>query len=194
MGALVAFVVTLLPAPDRDGIRDLRLLLKIALRRFGLRAVSVTANTLPPRRSAVRCKQRSARRVAKMDMKKFSGNAFLKVDDVRDGPLQERIAGVVMGRFDKPDLIFESGDRLSLNATNNKTLIKAYGADSDDWIGHMVELFLGEIEYQGKPQAAILVRPVSEAESDEQPATEPAKRKKPAKKSPGGEFDDEIQF
>jgi hypothetical protein len=179
-------------------MRELRGLLKIALRHFGLRAVSATTNTLPPRRSAVRCKQRSAfsafkQRGVQMDMRKFSGNAFLKIDDVRDGPLQERIAGVVMGKYDKPDIIFESGARLSLNATNNKTLRKAYGADSDDWIGHTVELFLGEIEYQGKMQAAILVRPISKAESDEQPA-EPVKRKKPAKKSSSDDLDDEIQF
>jgi hypothetical protein len=91
-----------------------------------------------------------------MDMRRFSGEHFIKVDDVRDGPLQEVIAGVKLGKYDKPDLVFESGDLLSLNATNNKTLVRAYGPNSDDWIGKEVELFHGEIEYQGKMQEAVL--------------------------------------
>jgi hypothetical protein len=36
------FVIRLRAAPHRDGIRELRALLKVALRRFGLRAISVT--------------------------------------------------------------------------------------------------------------------------------------------------------
>src|SRR6516164_5593500 len=96
-----------------------------------------------------------------MDMRRFSGEHFIKVDDVRDGPIQEKIAVVRQGKYDKPDLVFESGDVLSLNATNNKILMRAYGRNSDDWIGKEVELFHGEIEYQGKMQEAVLVRPIS---------------------------------
>jgi hypothetical protein len=49
-----------------------------------------------------------------MDMRKFSGEHFIKVDDVRDGPLQEMIAGVKLGKYDKPNLVFESGNLLSV--------------------------------------------------------------------------------
>jgi hypothetical protein len=130
-----------------------------------------------------------------MDMRKYSGNAFLKVDDVRDGPLQSRVAAVTVGKYDKPDVCFEDGTKLSANATNTRALIRAYGADSDGWIGHTVELSLGEIEYQGRMQAAILVRPISKAEGGEQATVEPAKRKKPVKKSSGGGFgNDEIPY
>jgi hypothetical protein len=41
MGAAIAYVVTLLPAPDRDAIRHLRFLLKIAKRRLNMRALTV---------------------------------------------------------------------------------------------------------------------------------------------------------
>ena len=96
-----------------------------------------------------------------MDMCKFSGEHFIKVDDVRDGPLLEMIAAVNLGKYDKPNLVFETGDLLSLNATNNSILVRAYGPNSDDWIGKKIELFHGEVKYQGKKQEAVLVRPIS---------------------------------
>jgi hypothetical protein len=117
-----------------------------------------------------------------MDMRKFSGEHFIKVDDVRDGPLNQVIAAVKIGKYGKPDLIFESGDLLSLNATNNSVLVRAYGPNSDDWIGKELELFHGEIEYQGKMQEAVLVRPISP----------PLKRS--AKTKPKVEYDDQIEF
>lgn len=56
MGALVAFVVTLLPAPHRNGVRDLRALLKIAKRHLNMRALDVRErqdrNTGPRQRLA----------------------------------------------------------------------------------------------------------------------------------------------
>jgi hypothetical protein len=51
-----------------------------------------------------------------MDMTRFSGSTFLKVDDVRKGSRKERIAVVNIGKYDKPDLVFESGKKFSLNA------------------------------------------------------------------------------
>jgi hypothetical protein len=110
-----------------------------------------------------------------MDMRKYSGEHFIKVADVRSGPLRMRIAGVREGKYEKPDLIFTSGDVLSLNSTNNQTLIRAYGRDSDGWIEKEVELFLGEIEFQKKMQEAVLVRPIT-------PVTA------------GGELNDEMPF
>jgi hypothetical protein len=96
-----------------------------------------------------------------MDMRKYSGETFIKLDHVRAGPLQETIAGVKLGKYDKPNLLFESGEALSLNATNNTTLIRAYGPNSADWIGKEIELHAGQVEFQGKPLDAVLVRPIS---------------------------------
>ena len=98
-----------------------------------------------------------------MDMRRFSGASFLKVDDVRGGPLREVIVSIKLGKYDKPDMYFEFGDCLSLNATNNVVLIRAYGPNSDDWIGKEIELFVGEVEFEKKPIDAVLVKPISPA-------------------------------
>jgi hypothetical protein len=96
-----------------------------------------------------------------MDMRKFSGTIFLKVDDVRDGALLMQIAAVREGKYDKPDIVFETGEMLSLNATNTKTLVRAYGPNSEDWIGKEIELALGKVKYQGELQEAVIVKPIS---------------------------------
>ena len=97
-----------------------------------------------------------------MDMSKYMGNVFLKVDHVKaSGPIRVRVTGISEGQYGKPDLAFDDGSQLSLNATNNRTLVRAYGFESGDWIGKEVELTLGEIQYQGELQEAILVKPIS---------------------------------
>ena len=96
-----------------------------------------------------------------MDMKKYSGTAFLKPGDVKAGPLSVVIVDVTEGKFGRPDLEFSDGTKFSVNATNNRTLVTSYGGESDDWIGKEIELSLGEIEYQGQPQEAVLVKTIS---------------------------------
>jgi hypothetical protein len=98
-----------------------------------------------------------------MDMRKYSGSVFRKPEDedLREGPVQVVITAVSEGQFEKPVLDFDDGTRLSINSTNNRVLMKAYGFDSDAWVGKTIELTLGEIEYQGKMQASILVKPIS---------------------------------
>jgi hypothetical protein len=96
-----------------------------------------------------------------MDMKKFTNEHFIKVDDVRNGPIQGQIAAVREGKYDKADLILESGDVLSLNATNTKALIRAYGTNSDYWISKMIEMFLGQLKYNGTYNDAVLVKAIS---------------------------------
>jgi hypothetical protein len=124
-----------------------------------------------------------------MDMRQFSGGHFIKCDDVRNGPLQMQIAVVREGKFGKPDLVFETGDVFSVNATNNNVLIRAYGVNSVDWGAKIIELFLGEIKYQGKMQEAVLVKPISPslkaAEQTKLKTTERTTKRKP--KGGGGE-------
>jgi hypothetical protein len=117
-----------------------------------------------------------------MDMTKYSSPTFLKVADVRDGPLQLQIAVINEGKYEKPDAVFETGETLSLNATNVKTLIRAYGPKSEGWTGKQIELTLGTVKFQGEPQDAVIVKPIS-------PPIATADR---TAKSP--EMDDEIPF
>jgi hypothetical protein len=81
---------------------------------------------------------------------------------------------------------FSDGTKLSVNATNNRTLVTSYGADSDDWINKQIELSLGEVEYDGQMQETIVVKPIS-------PPVEKKKSPEP-RKSRSGEMDDEIAF
>ena len=118
-----------------------------------------------------------------MDMKKFAGEHFVKVNDVRDAPIQGHIAVIREGKYGKPDLVFESGHVLSLNATNTQTLICAYGTNSDYWVAKQIEMFLGEIKYQGSDHEAVLVRPIS-------PPLKPAVKKR----APKTDLDDDIPY
>src|SRR5262245_27770654 len=63
-----------------------------------------------------------------MDVSKYLGSTFLKVADVKvSGPIRVVIASIVEGKFDKPDLVFDDGTRLTLNVTNTRILARAYG-------------------------------------------------------------------
>jgi hypothetical protein len=117
-----------------------------------------------------------------MDMSRYAGTQYIKTDDVRDGPLLVRISFIKEGKYDRPDVVFEAGEILSLNATNTRILVKAYGADSDGWIGKEIELDLGQIEFQGAMQDSVIVRPIS--------PPIPSAQRTAAK--PASDMDDEI--
>jgi hypothetical protein len=188
------YTLTLI-APGRDGVRNLRALLKIAWRRFDLRAVDVREIKHPVhrRRSVHRMSKpkQAPHEVIPMDMRQFKKPKFLKVEDIRStGPRQMRIACCVMGQFKKPDLVFENGDKLGLSATNNEILSEAYSFESEEWVGHLIELYVGKGTYEGEDVDMILVRPISKAENCEQ-SLEPTK-KTPSKSI--GPLDKEIEF
>jgi hypothetical protein len=130
---------------ERTAIHALRAILKHARRR-GLRALC--AREIDPkhlqivgaRHAGAQAKQR--RETKTMDMRTFKKPRFLKVEDFRNGSRQMRIAGVLQGKYEKADLVFESGDKLGLSATNLDTLAAAYGWESDGWVGHAIELFV----------------------------------------------------
>jgi hypothetical protein len=216
------FMLRLRPEPDcRHPIRALRRALKYAFRQCRLRCVEVgeedasgsgssaaRTNTMTRNQFVVAAlddglANQAAPELKTMDMRKYSGSSFYKVDELKDQPpLQLRIADVNIGQYDRPDIIFESGRKLSVNVTNNETLVVAYGYDSDAWIGHVIELFVCDGEYNGKPIKLIKVRPISRpehyGEANKQP--EPVQRKPdvpPASSRTRGsdaDMDDAIPF
>jgi hypothetical protein len=122
-----------------------------------------------------------------MDMSKYASMKFLKPEDFEDGPQRKTIASIVEGRYDKPNVTFHDGSRLSLNATNVSTLIAAFGStEHSDWIGEEIELYAGTLKYNGVDNAAVLVRALNPL---------PAAARTPPKPQPSRDDpDDEIPF
>ena len=134
-----------------------------------------------------------------MDMRKYAG--FIRPDDVRGGPLRETIARVGESeKFECPALVFESGSELTLfnYSTNLRAMLKAYGYESNDWIGHMVELSLGTYtDKDGVEKETVDLKPVSSRDgSGEGPQrVDPAKiLLPPPKGSAADDMDNEVPF
>jgi hypothetical protein len=122
-------------------------------------------------------------------MKGYAGKHFVKIDDVRDGPIEGKIVDIVEGEFGKLNLTLNTGDCLSLNKTNTSRLVRAFGDDSNNAIDQKVRLVLGELKYQGRMQEAVLLEPITTAPEEKENAAafgNPTNEKKP--------FDDEIPF
>jgi hypothetical protein len=136
------------------------------------------------------------------DFSKYASKRFYKLDDVQDRPRRETIAGCSEGQYGKPVLTFKSGRRFSLNATNIDIMREAFGDESNDCVGHEVELYAGEIKYNGDVRSTVLIRPIL-------PSPRPAERSKPvlvaqpqpqpkpkleANERPTDEMNDQIPF
>jgi hypothetical protein len=121
-----------------------------------------------------------------MDMKKYAASRFIGVEDLRDGPRQEAIVSIEPGKYDKPVATFESGDQLSLNKANVRTLMKAYGEDSRNSVGCIIELFIGPAKYNGDPIESVVVKPIS--------PPKPLEAQTSAPKPPKDDMNDDIPF
>jgi hypothetical protein len=137
---------------------------------------------------------------------KYSATSYYKLDDVRDGPIEELIEFVTeepsQYGVDGKQLVltFRSGRKLSLNGSNTYVLRVDIDDDYDRWPGHRVELFKGEVKVRGSMQAALRSRVLG---GETTPAPErrstpeaPAAKPKPDAKAGGGRpaMDDEIPF
>jgi hypothetical protein len=65
-------------------------------------------------------------------------------------------------------------------------MIGAFGHNTDNWIGRTIEMFLGEVEFGGKPQPAVLIKPLDDPKK---PVSAP-----PLIEPNAGMGDDEIPF
>src|SRR5262245_55855453 len=93
-----------------------------------------------------------------MDMRGYSAKHFLKLADVADGPIVKTIASIKEGDYGKPDVTFTDGTVLSLNKTAVLELSKAYGFESENWIGRSIEIAEGTVTHKGTEKPAIVVR------------------------------------
>jgi hypothetical protein len=146
------FALRVRAEPNVDVIRSLRAWLKLGLRTFGLRCVSIEE-----------IKQENTT----MDMKKYTSSLILP-EDLRNGPRQERIKNVYLNdKHDCPVLVFESGDELFAWSSIGRVLARAYGYESDDWKGHLVELWLGNyVDKNGETKETVILKTISPREGD----------------------------
>jgi len=123
-----AFTLHVQAEPGVDVIRSLRAWLKVGLRTFGLRCVSIEEVTQEDEM---------------VDMRKYT-SGLITPDEVRDGPIEARIVSVYISeKHNVPVLELDTGDQFFAWPSNGKKLARAYGYNSDDWIGHQIRLELG---------------------------------------------------
>jgi hypothetical protein len=164
-----------------DEIRALRGWLKQGLRMFGMKCLNITPND---------------KETTIMDARKFASK-YVKPDNVRDGPIQTRIISVLEDdRYSRLLLELETGSQFALNDGNTNTLIKAWGHDTDAWIGRELQLELGTYrDWRADPpeeKETVRVRVVSPAQNG---STTPAKPLPPSMVvTPPKDMDDEIPF
>jgi hypothetical protein len=95
------------------------------------------------------------------NMRKYAGSSYITLDDVADHSIKATIIEVTQGSFDKPVLLLDDGRRFSINATNCKTLIAAYGEESDDWIDKEVEIGAGKVKFQDRLQPSAVLKAIT---------------------------------
>jgi len=121
------------------------------------------------------------------DMKKYA-SGLLRPEDLNGGARQEKIVNVyISDKLNAPILTFESGDEMVAWNQICRVLVRAYGSEDSDWIGHTIELSIGTYTNKdGETKENIQVKAISSRdEKDEATKKPPAVRK---------DLDDEIPF
>jgi hypothetical protein len=106
---------------------------------------------------------------------------WLKAEDLKGKPVTVKVAGAGYEKLKSPSgaeqrkmvLTFHKTDkRLPLNLTNFDSMVDITGeGDSDDWVGHRIELFPTQTAMQGKLVDCIRIRKPPQASL---PITPPA--------------------
>lgn len=112
----------------------------------------------------------------RMDMTQYAGSEskYLKASDLSGGRPQVVIEAVHLLEFDdeekgkhkKPTLKFQGKEKqLVVNATNCEELIRAFGADSDGWVGKTVGL--STKYYKAFDREGIVLTPIVESDPND---------------------------
>jgi hypothetical protein len=180
------YLVALRPARARDGVRELKALLKIALRQHGLRCVTLRevhdtntnlrAPKVPPPARDLQSGNRNEPQIKGATQMATREEAFpsryWKAADLKQ-PTRLKIVEVNMetlkardGTSSRKPVIYFHGKKkaLAVNATNFDSIVNITGEfNSDDWVGHEVELFATTTMMGGKETDCIRVRAPSAA-------------------------------
>ena len=125
-----------------------------------------------------------------MDVSKWIGEPFLKPEDIGATSIALTIVDIAEGKWEKLDLTFNDGSKLSLNKTNGQAIARAWGRESDNWIDKKVELSVGLTTYDGEQRESILLKPITPATPAS--ALKPVKLPKQTRQS--DQLDDNIPF
>jgi hypothetical protein len=107
-----------------------------------------------------------------IDLRRYAASSFIGVDDiVASGPTRKTIVAITEGKYGKPDLTFSDGSKFGCNKGNARVLLQTYGARGDGCIGHVIELTVGDVEYQGRLQPSVIITPITKP--DTAPVIEP---------------------
>ena len=139
-----------------------------------------------------------------MDARQYASKN-VRPDNVRDAPIQARIVNVfIEDRYSRLCLELETGAEFPLNDGNTNVLIKAWGHDTDGWIGLEVELYLATYkDWRADPpeeKETVRVRANSPAKTAAQNGGAPASKpplppsRTAAVGSPKDDMDDSIPF
>jgi hypothetical protein len=62
--------------------------------------------------------------------------------------------------YGKLEALLESGRKLGLNGTSVGALMSKFGTDYEKWSGKDIEIYAGQVKYQGSLKDAVLARPL----------------------------------
>jgi hypothetical protein len=113
-----------------------------------------------------------------MNINEVFPSKYLKASDLQGRRIEVVMADVKtekLGDDFKPVLYFKGKDKgLALNKTNARTIIDAYGPETDEWFSQPIVLFEAMIEFQGKRAPAIRVAtPIRPRQEFDRRAQEP---------------------
>jgi hypothetical protein len=131
-----------------------------------------------------------------VDARKYASK-YIKSDNVRDGPIQTRIVNTFEDeRYGRLMLELETGSQFALNDGNTNTLIKAWGYNTDDWIGQEIRLELGSYkDWRDDPpteKETVKACPISPAKSVAGDGGAPAESKPLPPSRVGASVKDEL--
>lgn len=100
-----------------------------------------------------------------MDMTGFTGSNYFRAEDLEpDVRIETKIVSVIARDFvdgTKPVAFTDhQGKGVVLNPTRTKVLLRAFGPNSDNWIGKTIFVFLGETMYAGKKTGCVAIEAV----------------------------------
>ena len=106
-----------------------------------------------------------------MRMSQAFPSAYIKAVDLFDAQNQPRRVKLKINRVEmedvgddnKPVVQFIGSDKkLVLNKTNTREIVEAYGDESDEWHGKIIEVYPARVEYAGKKMWGIRVNAMFE--------------------------------